>query len=626
MRHTLEARLAQQGSITYREAARRIFDRRESFATANPASVAVLGYASSILYRDGALCYLQDRHIRILDIHGSAANEQVISLPDLISLEFGGSANGKGGIFTLINYSDGFLICLYDVVKPDPKSYLLAIRIINGSRQPAKCVAIIPVESTTRIFARNNADYAFYGTHSETGMHGHHEWVISGFSLVTGEAVDGRVHLENFVGSEIGLTVCFEIHDQYFYALSNQTSFNVEEVDWTSNYHCYRFPLAYPHQAHLEIHHDIWRRNHAEGPINDSWTDMRLHEDECTGELMIVESRREWEGGGSTSRRTYYMQPLSFRVPPGTAETPVPTGWTTPSQSESSFANLEPSNVITAPHALLPDDPITLILTDGDKPTFTPLKPRLPRHVHPGDDGTAASSPAFILAKSKLRYYNPSCRAFLDLVDDPEDPPRGGGFRLQQRLRLRIGSRVLLPPARENGLLVRAELDEETGTPRPGSEEKYVARPGGIRMWPLSRPPPSLPTDPELEVLHSILNPPPSVEGGDVDGIADERSLVYLTGPAGATRRAIVLVNFDAAIKVPALPSLRNKAAGQTAMIDEQRMLRLGPQRDCRSKARGKQRSRQASVSPSAAGKNGEGWASEEPATYLGLEMGVWLR
>jgi hypothetical protein len=46
------------------------------------------------------------------------------------------------------------------------------------------------------------------------------------------------------------------------------TSFNLEEIDWTSYYYCIRFPVADP--TAVQTPKRIWRRRHIEGPINDT--------------------------------------------------------------------------------------------------------------------------------------------------------------------------------------------------------------------------------------------------------------------------------------------------------------------------------------------------------------------
>jgi hypothetical protein len=109
---------------------------------------------------------------------------------------------------------------------------------------------------------RHTESFLYFGTHSGTGTHGHHEWRIQGISLDQKPASppDTKpLQLKDFVGSDIGSTVAFEIHDGYFYAPSNQTSFDVEEVDWTSFYYCIRFRLKQPFKNALEINARIYR-------------------------------------------------------------------------------------------------------------------------------------------------------------------------------------------------------------------------------------------------------------------------------------------------------------------------------------------------------------------------------
>jgi hypothetical protein len=72
--------------------------------------------------------------------------------------------------------------------------------------------------------------------------------------------------------------------------------YQVEEIDWTSFYHCIQFPLNSPCKALLEKteNKSMWRRQYQEGPIDDRWTNLRLDEDESSGRLRIVEARKEW--------------------------------------------------------------------------------------------------------------------------------------------------------------------------------------------------------------------------------------------------------------------------------------------------------------------------------------------
>ncbi|KAI9680638.1 MAG: hypothetical protein M1817_004078 [Caeruleum heppii] len=626
--YSREARLARERRITYYVAARRVFLRREAYATASPVSVAILGHAAAYIYRSGVLCYRVKTTLRVLDVHNSARVEQVINLPSLITHGLGRGVGWETGVFTLLSFNEGVLVGLFTYGESANQSYLVAVRLRPDSLDAAEHLIFHPVQNTTQIFARNNASYVYYGTHSVLGSHGHHEWVIQGISLRTREAFPSKVHLRNFVGSDLEITVCFEIFGDHFYALSNQTSFDVEEIDWTSHYHCYRFPLHDPRQDSLEIQDDIWRRSHIEGPINDSWTDLRLDVDETSGQVRIVESRREWKNGGSASQRTHYVQPISFGE----------------IGSESTKAVVGTASGVATPWPNLPaDDPLTALLDPDDKPTFSPARPRLPKHVHPGSD----SPRTFILAKTKLRYYNPSCGAYLDLVDDPENPPRDGGFRLQQRLRLRIGSRQLAPPATDplTKMLVRPAEDKDTGALRYGSEEVYRDRNDGkITLWPPEQPPAPAPVNAHYALLNSILNPVSRPEGSEVEGTADERSVLYATGPLDSADRTLILVNFDQGIRLPRPSPASSPANRSTAkrkeppevlakrdvgvMLDSKcaRMRydegdraqdRLDQERDVMLGNR--------SVDSSTSAAATEPWAWHEPATYLRLNKGVWL-
>ncbi|KAH0563188.1 hypothetical protein GP486_002247 [Trichoglossum hirsutum] len=480
--YTFEAKLSMgtgQNKIGFHKALKRIHMRRKAFALAKPVSVSLLGYAATFLYQQGVLCYRVDEpmtRIRVRDIHNSSAVESVIDVVKLISHTVKG-VRCRAGTCRLLNYADGILVCLLEAHWLQPR--LLAVNVNTGH-----CLATLELETSQRIFVRNNSDYLLYGTHSSVGSHGHHEWVISGYNMKKKRHIKG-IRLSNLVGYDIGSTVAFEIHRGYFYAVSNQTSFEVKEVDWTSFYRGYRFPLENACEGNLEAE-QWWRRNHVEGPINDSWTDLKLHVDECTGDLMIVEARKEWPGGGSNGQRTCYTRVVQFP----NKENP-----------EDSLMLDRKSNLEGGPYPTL----------SGERPAFLfTQRIRHPKNVHHDDSGTANE---FIIARTMVRYYSPDANAFLDLVNDPEDPLRNGDFRPRQRLRLRVSSRIVCPP---------------------NSSEPY--RPRGILMWPPNR---TSKGDDELTKLPNPLS-------GKAEGKCDERSLIYTIGDT--ERRAMVLVNFDEGI------------------------------------------------------------------------------
>jgi hypothetical protein len=438
--------------------------------------------------------------------------------------------------------------------------------------------------STDKIFVRHNKRYLYYGTHSEIGTDGYKKWVIHGFDFNSRKWFPEKIHLPDMVGSEIGSTICFEFYKEHFYALSNQTSFEVEEIDWTSFYHCIRFPLNSPCKALLQKteNKSMWRRQHQEGPIDDRWTSLRLDQDETTGELKIVESRKEWYLGSSRSQITYYKTDIIFPEPcrdkeldfaylqSASASVSASSTATIFASSSSSSASTALSNagsttaLTTAVKlhnhdlASLPDDPLLRLLRPDDNPHHMRPPPRLPQNTHPGNDGS--HKPTFTLAKSRIRHYHTSASTYLDLVDDP-DPTDWQGT---QRLRLRAGSRKLGPPLTHLSGVGKGLLRAPSGDLRTALKEMYREQP--IVYWPPAQDPHK--PDENLDAVYRLLNPPSHL--GNVQGTADERSLVYVTGGCDKPQ-AIVFIGFDPSIKLVGLKrwgGLCRKGVGEGPHID----------------------------------------------------------
>ena len=539
MSHTKEGQLAKSGAITYADAVQRVFRRREAFATAQPHSVLIVGYGTTYVYQGGVLCYIQDQHIRVLRVHDGAQEESVIHLPTLLEYTVVGNTADRHGQLTLLNYSERVLTFLYEPDNDDQVAWLVALDVRPGPATRKRIRAAIRLETTEKLFVRHNKDYLYYGTHSGIASHGHHEWVIRGIKLPNRppSTKDHVLQLSDLVGSDIGSTVAFEIHNGYFYALSNQTSFDVEEVDWTSYYHCLRFPLDKPRKDCIEANTEIWRRQHIEGPINDSWTDLGMRTDERSGKLLIVECRREWHGGGSKSMRTFYTQKIDLRL----------------SHESDTLTCARPTSVNgTAPTSRFPvsrplptNDPLASTIDENSKPHWAPPSTRLPRNWHPEEDPVSKPCQIFTLAKTKYRTYIPCSSSFLDVVLDNITPiPATLIRRPPQRVRIRIGSRKRASPFNEDGTLRKRERSEENGRVIEGSEEAFVDR--GIRLWPPDNAPPQL-----LNILNHCT------DMSEVEASSDERSIVYMAGSSSSPGgKAIVLINFDPAILFPDLPFL----------------------------------------------------------------------
>lgn len=440
---------------------------------------------------------------------------------------------------SLLFYSDDIITVLYESHRLH--SYILVLDVKAGTADDSRLVEEIPIEDNYRLFVRHTSSFLYYGTYTGVGRSGHHEWEIRGVSLPPGSSnfvCAPPIQLEDFFGTDIGSTIAFEIHDNHFYAISNQTSFDVEELDWTSFYHCIRFPLDQPYFDYVEINPRIYRRQHKEGPIHDSWTDLTIQIDECTNEPVIVEARREWQNGSSRQFRTFYISP----IPSFGAKS------TTTSRDES------PSTGAVADIPMLPlDDRFTELLDSSNKPNYAPWQPRYSWNFHPEFESSsvAESSRSFILARTKFRAYNYSCTSFIDLVEDerccPDTSPTSAC------LRIRIGSRRIAPldwaPDGAQSSTSLKGKEAVTDAPMPGTEKDALYRHSSIKMWP---PPAS--RCPCSKRLHNILSPHGSSQGRGnrvVTGVVDERSLVYMVkngrsyGEDDNALGTIVLVSFN---------------------------------------------------------------------------------
>ncbi|RDL30210.1 uncharacterized protein BP5553_10488 [Venustampulla echinocandica] len=142
---------------------------------------------------------------------------------------------------------------------------------------------------------------------------------------------------------------------------------------------------------------------------------------------------------------------------------------------------------------------------------------RLPENTHP-DNG-------FLIHTIRVQSYQTLCATFLDLFDDTAGT---------QMLRLHACSRQPKPPLENTSGVLRAPSE----TLETALKELYRE---DISFWPKS-----LDTA-ESEELLRLLNPP--MYSGDVQGIADERSMVYVTGSKDKPRQ-LIFVGFDATIRL----------------------------------------------------------------------------
>ncbi|KAF2838333.1 hypothetical protein M501DRAFT_956763, partial [Patellaria atrata CBS 101060] len=423
-----EHQLANDGQLNYPEAARRIFDRRRAFATANPFSAFVVGYGTSFIYHDGTLCYFDGYTIHVQDMRGCSKISKCFNIRDMLQASF--HTIGHNVRLGLLHYNEGILTLLAKRSERQGDNWLIAVDTDSSSEDAPKILAIQPLRSTYKLVVRNSKHYLYYGTFTGTGNAGHSEWIFQLVSLFNDNAQYQPLQLQNVLGSDVGSTVAFEVHQGYFYAVSNETHFRGEGGNWINFYHCIRFPVDNPTDGALEVNDRVYRRKHTDGTIHDWWTDLALKTDEHTGELLIVEHRREWLiPHVSEKKRTFYQQRMTFASDVHEEHTDSgPPSHDTP---------------LEVPVELSPCSDLAEFEREQYMNYDLSNKP-LKSHPEYG----FSDDPPHFGTSNKFRTYNLSCSTFLDIIQDTRQyssiDPTGITVKC---LRLRVGSRSRAPLA-----------------------------------------------------------------------------------------------------------------------------------------------------------------------------------
>ncbi|KAA8621683.1 hypothetical protein PtrV1_06184 [Pyrenophora tritici-repentis] len=550
--YSRKAELARAEKITYKQALQSLYDRRHALSTAHPFSVRSLGHGNTFAYRQGTICVLHGEVVRVSDLRSQSS-----SILDLVSIIrqrypiFPGECKIR-----LLNYSEGVLAIYCTKIRGSETSYIYAINTAPDCPTDKRVIERIPLAACDRLLVRHNSRYLYYVTHTGRGDDGERKWEIEGISLDINFPLPRRERpllLENFHGSDIGSTIAFEIHNNHFYAVSNQESSEVEEIDYTSFYHVVRFPLNSPLPDEVEKDERLYRRQHKEGPIHDTWTDLTLQIDECTNDTVIVESRREWVQASSRQSRTFYVTKLNFG---------------------EDFEDM-------LDEQLLPEnEPLVPLIDSSNHPHWKPTPALYSWNQHPEFSSTDTTRRSFMLARTKFRAYNYACTSFLDLVEDdrccnsPSQPPC---------LRLRVGSR------REMGLQYtysnsgnNAESKAPIHPQQPGFIDNATRyRHSPIRMWP---PPAS--HCPCSKHLHTIMNP--ALPSGNtplaksVTGVLDGNYFIYMVKPGrtynsgdDSALGSIVVVDFSRGF-----PVANTNSSDRRNIFNSQRRRSMPPLKD----------------------------------------------
>ncbi|KAK6076746.1 f-box domain-containing protein [Seiridium cupressi] len=514
--YSLEAKEALKDGH-YSRALRRLVKRRRAFAQATPFAVSILGVADSYAFHNDTLLYIVgdrlERSLRILDLQRATNQEIVVDVSTLATYAVPESEGCRKYVFRILYHASGITSCLYSFARPTTHNWLLIF-----DAQKHRLLGKIELDSTIRLFVRNNSKHLIFGTHSEYDINGHRKWVLHYFNIQEPRLPADSMQLTNLVGYEIGSNIAFEIFDDHFYGCSSQTSFELEEIDWTSHYYCFRFPLDEFDSGKIEVMNkrDTFRRQHLEGPIDDRWTFLNFERHEETGAIQIVECRREWLNGGSENRRSYYTKAVKFR-------------------DQSSGSNGEDENGGQDDgNDPLPDVQLASLVGSHDRPNYMKAAQRLPHEYHHGDYGTDIFT--FTKNKTYMSFYSNTCGTFIDFVDDPlpNEP-------LTQRLRIRTGLRTFYTAATQHG-----PHDQQLGH----GEGSAAAQRNIISCWPPDPSSTGSKTQADmLEKLDLVMNP--AGLRGHVTATGNDRSIIYSTSDgASDSMKALIYLSFDPSVRL----------------------------------------------------------------------------
>ncbi|KAK1518336.1 F-box domain-containing protein [Colletotrichum abscissum] len=195
--------LAARSSKHYARCLRRLVKLRDAIATAKPYTTALVAHAVDFIYCNGTLCYTESYEVlRLLNLHASSDSEDIIDTRILLQSVPGANLANSKYKFRPIHFAHGVLSCLYSPPKTEGYSRLVVINLEKRTLLTAQ-----RLESTSKLFVRNNQNYLYYGTHSVTGDDGFKRWVLRRFDLRTKQWIPGHLDLEDLAGSDIGTTV-----------------------------------------------------------------------------------------------------------------------------------------------------------------------------------------------------------------------------------------------------------------------------------------------------------------------------------------------------------------------------------------------------------------------------------
>ncbi|KAJ4311181.1 hypothetical protein N0V84_010575 [Fusarium piperis] len=504
--HSAEAREARETG-EFARAFRRLVKRRMAVRSAEPWTAAIVAMADRFVYTSGYLCYTVNReHLRVLNVRQNPSEELKVNVPLLLHAVRDHDALLPYS-FEPLYCAEGVLSCLATQVQGDTTVCWL---IVFEVRPEFQWVVVKRLCSEHQILIRNDKNYLFCATRSHARIDGSYRWGIQRLDLAARQWSDAQIILWEFEGSKVGSDICFEIIDDHFYCVSNKLKTQTNYEMPNCYYQAIRFPVSQATHKSCEkpLKRNLWRRHDSEGAVDDRWTSLQLTKDEDTGEVLIVEVRREWFPGNAGSQRTCYKKKLRF--------------------DQEIHDLVEPS--LLTPPVSIENSPI-VAAWDCEKH----FEERPLGDMHVGDN--PSDTITYTLGECPVRYYNPSCEAFVDLVYE--------AYSANPLLQLRVRPKMEV-------------VNRELG--HPSSSSRHVIE-QAVKMWP-REPSPSQPDD-ALTQLHEVVGPSQTFDG--LEWSMDERVLVYSPAQKEGQLRPLTLISFDPSLKFPGFPKYPIESAADAA-------------------------------------------------------------
>ena len=491
-------------------AVERIHARRTSYASAKPKSAIHLGQGSSFFYSDGVLSYVHGETVRILNVHEGSKTEAVIDLPKLLSqAQIHRDFEQTTYTVEILHYQDEKICLLFAHAR---MSLLMIIDVcIAETHTPAqtgRLLFLLPGTGLGSVIRGQHPgvkvtftdELLYYLSNHESPSFNFRRWEIHvrafDESSTSNSGMNDRVlpWFGNLFRNWPGHQIVMKEYCGNIFILSNRSFIGradgddqiltVQEED--SYYQCYVFPAGstevystedpvYPLPKGLNMVRIFRDQPKASRTGYSLWPNLTLQEDESTGDLVIVESRRDVKRSQNDKTGKYFFQPLYF---PNDDIEPLEPAYT---------CSIAGNAVGMCFHTVRDDDRVR-----GN-----------PEHCYPLFDRREGL---------KYRSYNLSCNSSLAVVLLDESNEEVGGCNGQpnqrgQRVKFHIDSRTHAPP------------NYKPTTSTRNAEQEFIDKDRAI--WPPINAP---------SALWELLNPVQS-QTCDLRAQSDERSIVHLIGP-----------------------------------------------------------------------------------------------